>query len=195
MAGLLGRSEQALAEQPLDGEQVQALAARVGRLQRRREQLGPVNPLAQEEYAEAVTHVEELEGRRADLETALRELRAVIRETDRQIRRPSRRPSPLPHATSRSSPGMCFRAVRAGCGWYSEEQAPRAVLGGQPLPAAGAEGGDGHDGGEEAAEAAAEAEAEREELARMSCWGWRSRSLPRGSPRSVCRCCPAGRSR
>ena len=71
--------------EPLAQEQVEALSARVERLQRRREQLGPVNPLAQEEYAEAVAHVEELEGRRTDLETALRELKAVIRETDRQI--------------------------------------------------------------------------------------------------------------
>ena len=55
------------------------------RLGRRREQLGPVNPLAQEEYAEALAHVEELETRRADLETALRELRTLIRDTDRQI--------------------------------------------------------------------------------------------------------------
>ena len=55
------------------------------RLERRREQLGPVNPLAQEEYSEAIAHVEEMEARRTDLETALRELRAVIRDTDRQI--------------------------------------------------------------------------------------------------------------
>jgi chromosome segregation protein len=46
-----------------------------------------------------------------------------------------------------------------------DEQAPRAVLGGQPLPAAGTQGGDRHDGGEEEVEAAAEAEAEREEQA------------------------------
>jgi len=59
--------------------------ARVERLTRRREQLGPVNPLAQEEYAEAIAHVEEMETRRGDLETALRELRGVIRDTDRQI--------------------------------------------------------------------------------------------------------------
>ena len=52
---------------------------------RRREQLGPVNPLAQDEYAEAIAHVEELEGQREDLETALRELRTLIRDTDRQI--------------------------------------------------------------------------------------------------------------
>ena len=30
----------------------------------RREQLGPVNPLAQDEYAEALAHVEELEAQR-----------------------------------------------------------------------------------------------------------------------------------
>jgi chromosome segregation protein len=57
----------------------------VERLGRRREQLGPVNPLAQEEYAEALDHVEELESQRADLETALRELEKLIRDTDRQI--------------------------------------------------------------------------------------------------------------
>jgi chromosome segregation protein len=69
----------------LDEEQRRALLARIERLARRREQLGPVNPLAQEQYAEAVAHVEEMEGRRADMETALRELRTVIRDTDRQI--------------------------------------------------------------------------------------------------------------
>jgi chromosome segregation protein len=67
-------------------EQVEALAQRVERLNRRREQLGPVNPLAQEEYADAKAHVEELAGHREDLEAALRELRAVIREADRRIR-------------------------------------------------------------------------------------------------------------
>ena len=56
-------------------------------LARRREQLGPVNPLAQQEYAEALEHVEELEHQRADLETALRELR----EADRRHRPPDPR--------------------------------------------------------------------------------------------------------
>ena len=50
------------------------LLTRIERLQRRREQLGPVNPLAQQEYKEALEHVEELERQREDLETALREL-------------------------------------------------------------------------------------------------------------------------
>ena len=46
---------------PLEPAERAGLEARVERLLRRREQLGPVNPLAQEEYAEAVAHVEELE--------------------------------------------------------------------------------------------------------------------------------------
>jgi chromosome segregation protein len=63
-----------------------ALRDRLERLGRRRDQLGPVNPLAQEQYAEALAHVEELERQRSDLETALRELEKLISDTDRQIR-------------------------------------------------------------------------------------------------------------
>ncbi len=73
------------AEQPLTAEQREGLHQRLERLARRREQLGPVNPLAEAEYADAVAHVEELEHQRRDLETALRELETVIRDTDRQI--------------------------------------------------------------------------------------------------------------
>src|SRR5205823_5635918 len=50
------------AEAPLAEEDRAGLEARIERLARRREQLGPVNPLAQEEYTEAVAHVEELVG-------------------------------------------------------------------------------------------------------------------------------------
>jgi len=88
----LGRIAQRLelaaepAQEPLSEEDRQTLDARLERVARRREQLGPVNPLAQEEYAEAVAHVEELEAQRADLETALRELEKLIADTDRQIR-------------------------------------------------------------------------------------------------------------
>jgi chromosome segregation protein len=74
------------AEEELPSEQREALLGRLERLARRREQLGPVNPLAQQEYAEAVEHVEELERQREDLETALRELERLIADTDRQIR-------------------------------------------------------------------------------------------------------------
>ncbi|HEX4008971.1 MAG TPA: AAA family ATPase [Solirubrobacteraceae bacterium] len=88
----LGRIAQRLelaaepAPAPLGDEERQTLDARLERVARRREQLGPVNPLAQEEYAEAVEHVEELEAQRADLETALRELEKLIADTDKQIR-------------------------------------------------------------------------------------------------------------
>ena len=73
------------AAEPLDPAAAQALRDRIERLGRRREQLGPVNPLAKAEYDEALAHVTELESQRGDLETALRELRALIRDTDRQI--------------------------------------------------------------------------------------------------------------
>ena len=73
------------AEQALHAEQAEALQTRIERLQRRREQLGPVNPLAKDEYEAALAHVTELEDQRTDLETAMRELRSLISETDRQI--------------------------------------------------------------------------------------------------------------
>ncbi len=74
------------AERVLADEERQALSHRLERLVRRREQLGPVNPLAQEEYQAAVEHVEELERQRGDLEAALRELQKLIADTDKQIR-------------------------------------------------------------------------------------------------------------
>ena len=69
----------------LEPDAAAALHVRIERLARRREQLGPVNPLAKDEYEEALAHVTELETQRNDLETALRELRTLIRDTDRQI--------------------------------------------------------------------------------------------------------------
>jgi chromosome segregation protein len=153
--------------QPLEQEQAEALSARVERLRRRREQLGPVNPLAQEEYAEAVAHVEELEGRRVDLETALRELKAVIRETDKQIEETFAETFAAAARNFEELAGDVFPGGSGRLKLVRDEQAPRPVLGGQPLPGAGADGaeGDGRDAtGDEAAEAAAEAEAEREEL-------------------------------
>src|SRR5215208_6554203 len=74
------------AAEPLPDEEREALTVRVDRLNRRREQLGPVNPLAKQEYEEAVAHVEELEEQRRDLESALSELEGLIAETDRRIR-------------------------------------------------------------------------------------------------------------
>jgi chromosome segregation protein len=82
----LDAPEAAPLDEPLAHEQRSELTARVERLARRREQLGPVNPLAQHEYEEAVAHVEELETQREDLESALAELEGLIRDTDRRIR-------------------------------------------------------------------------------------------------------------
>jgi chromosome segregation protein len=78
--------EAAPADEPLDDDARLDLSARIERLARRREQLGPVNPLAKQEYEEAVAHVEELETQRRDLDSALAELQGLIRDTDRRIR-------------------------------------------------------------------------------------------------------------
>jgi len=62
-----------------------SVEAGIERLIRRREQLGPVNPLAEGEYERAKEHVAELEAQREDLEKALAELAKLIRQTDREI--------------------------------------------------------------------------------------------------------------
>ncbi len=144
--------------EPLGEEQQQALRARLERLARRREQLGPVNPLAQQEYAEAIAHVEELEERRTDLETALRELRAVIRETDRQIHETFTATFDAAARNFEELVGDVFPGGSGRLRLVKDEQAPRAVLGGEPAPA----DGEGRDA-EAAAEAAAELEDERAE--------------------------------
>ena len=120
--------------EPLDAEQVRALTSRLERLRRRREQLGPVNPLAQEEYAEALAHVEELEARRSDLETALRELRTLIRDTDRQIHETFRATF---EAAARNFEELARDLFPGGGGQLrlvKDALVPRPVLGGQPLP-------------------------------------------------------------
>jgi chromosome segregation protein len=162
-------------QERLSEEDIQSLRARLERLARRREQLGPVNPLAQEEYAEAVTHVEELEGRRGDLETALRELRGVIRDTDRQIEETFTQTFEAAARNFEELVGDVFPGGSGRLRLVSEEQPARGVLGGQSPAQAdgkktagvralgGSETGDAGEAGAEAAEEAAEQEAEREE--------------------------------
>jgi len=158
----------------LGEEQVQALRAKLERLERRREQLGPVNPLAKDEYAEAVAHVEELEARREDLETALRELRGVIRETDRQIQETFAETFEAAARNFEELVGDVFPGGSGRLRLVSEERPPRSVLGGQspgqgsdtaaavqPIGAAAA--GPASEASAEIAEEAAEQEAEREE--------------------------------
>jgi chromosome segregation protein len=139
--------------EPLEEEQVQALTARLERLRRRREQLGPVNPLAQEEYAEALAHVEELEARRTDLETALRELRTVIRDTDRQIHETFHATFEAAAANFEELAGDVFPGGTGRLRLVKDAHVPRPVLGGQPLPdGAGTAAADGDGDAEAAAE-------------------------------------------
>jgi chromosome segregation protein len=60
---------------------------RLERLERRRAQIGPVNPLAEQEYDEAREHVEALQGQREDIERSMRELESLIRDIDAEIER------------------------------------------------------------------------------------------------------------
>ena len=66
-------------------EEREQVEVKLQRLLRRREQIGPVNPLAEREYAEASEHVKDLATQRKDLEAALGELRSLIRRTDKEI--------------------------------------------------------------------------------------------------------------
>ncbi len=148
-------------EDALEPEEAVQLRQRVERLIKRREQLGPVNPLAKQEYDEAVAHVDELERQRTDLETALRELKAFIRDTDRQIRTTF---TETFEAAAKNFEELSQTLFPGGSGRLTlvrEENAPRPVLG-------GAKADDGGDGSSEveaeaAAEAAADAEAEAAE--------------------------------
>jgi chromosome segregation protein len=144
--------------EPLTEDQRLELQARLQRLERRREQLGPVNPLAQEEYADALEHVEELESRRADLEGALRELRGVIRDTDRQIQDTFEATFAAAARNFEQLVGDVFPGGQGRLRLLSEQVSPRTVLGGQVVKGACVED-------REAAIAASESAADAEEAA------------------------------
>lgn len=80
----LGR-ELAPTEAPLDAAERERIEVKLAQTERRREQIGPVNPLAAREYEQASEHVKDLATQRKDMEAALAELRALIRRTDREI--------------------------------------------------------------------------------------------------------------
>jgi chromosome segregation ATPase len=75
------------AEQPLSEGDRAEIDRRLERLERRRAQIGPVNPLAEREYDEAREHVESLQTHREDTERGMRELETLIRDIDREIER------------------------------------------------------------------------------------------------------------
>jgi chromosome segregation protein len=137
----LSRDDDALARAPAPTqEQLDALAPRLERLRRRREQLGPVNPLAQAQHAEAQAHVAELAARREDLEAALRELRAVIRDADRQIRETFEATFESVARGFEEVIGEVFPGGSGRLRLVRAEAAPRASLG----DAAGPEAGSGN---------------------------------------------------
>ncbi len=75
------------AEAAMTEEERGDIDRRLERLDRRRAQIGPVNPLAEREYEEASDHVEQLQAQREDTERAMRELESLIREIDDEIER------------------------------------------------------------------------------------------------------------
>jgi chromosome segregation protein len=81
------RLDQANADEPAEGDDRDQLLATVERLERRRETLGQVNPLAQEEYEAEKVRLEELSAQRADLEASLEELEKLRNELTETVER------------------------------------------------------------------------------------------------------------
>jgi chromosome segregation protein len=142
LTGLAGRLGLAVepASEPLEPGAAEALRQRIERLARRREQLGPVNPLAKAEYEEALAHVEELETQRADLETALRELKGLIRDTDRQIRETFEATFSAAARNFEELSAQLFPGGRGRLRLVREDTGPRPVLGGAPAAEEGETG-------------------------------------------------------
>ena len=129
LADRLGLEPEPAAD-PLPEDERAGLEARIERLARRREQLGPVNPLAQQEYAEAQAHVAELEAQREDLEAALRELRGLIRETDQRIKTAFEETFAAAATNFEEVATQLFPGGRGRLRLVSEDAGPRPVLGG-----------------------------------------------------------------
>jgi chromosome segregation protein len=81
------RLEHANADKPAEGDDREQLVATVERLERRRETLGQVNPLAHEEYEAEKARLEELAAQRADLEASLTELEKLRTELTETVER------------------------------------------------------------------------------------------------------------
>jgi chromosome segregation protein len=128
VAKALGREIEA-ATQPLGEPEREEIERKLERLARRREALGPVNPLAEREYAEALEHVEQLAEQRADLEGALAELEGLISDTDRKITSAFEQTF---EATQRNFEELVAHLFPGGRGRLRlvDERSPRLVLGG-----------------------------------------------------------------
>ncbi|HEV7805670.1 MAG TPA: AAA family ATPase [Solirubrobacteraceae bacterium] len=148
------------AAEALDADAVAALHGRIERLARRREQLGPVNPLAKDEYDRALEHVTELESQREDLETALRELRTLIRDTDRQINQTFETTFDAAARNFEELAPQVFPGGRGRLRLVAEEQGITGFAGATGVAADDAEGADA----DEVAEAEAAVAADKENL-------------------------------
>jgi chromosome segregation ATPase len=136
VAAVLGRPLEPAAE-PLSEAERDEVEAKLDRLARRREQLGPVNPLAEREYEEALAHVEGLEAQRADLEAALAELGALIRETDRKISASFEETFAATQSNFEELVENLFPGGRGRLRLVDDRRAPKPVLGGAEAAAAG----------------------------------------------------------
>ena len=79
------RRLEAAGAEPAEGENRDELAEKLARYERRREQLGQVNPLAKEEYEAEKERLEELSVQRADLEQSLDELEKLRDDLTRTV--------------------------------------------------------------------------------------------------------------
>ncbi|HZQ82594.1 MAG TPA: AAA family ATPase [Gaiellaceae bacterium] len=75
----------AAASEPAEGEDREQLAETLARYEKRREQLGQVNPLAKEEYEAEKERLEELSVQREDLEKSLAELEKLRDDLTRTV--------------------------------------------------------------------------------------------------------------
>src|SRR3954451_17929557 len=79
------RRLEASAADPAEGDDRDGLGERIERLERRRESLGQVNPLAQQEYDQEKERLGELSSQRADLESSLEELEKLRDDLARTV--------------------------------------------------------------------------------------------------------------
>ncbi len=122
------------AETAMTEEERGEIDRKLERLDRRRAQIGPVNPLAEREYEEASDHVEQLQAQREDTERAMRELESLIREIDEEIERAFEETFEATAANFEEMvehlfPGGRGRLRRVSLRAVREEEAPQAAEG------------------------------------------------------------------
>ena len=81
------RRLEAAAVEPAEGDDRAGLVEKAERLERRREALGQVNPLAKQEYEQEKERLTELSAQREDLERSLQELEQLRRELTETVER------------------------------------------------------------------------------------------------------------